>query len=195
MSPINVRWRLVEASDVSALAKFTCAPARRSGVKPEYQPEPWSQRAQSMLRDLPRDALRDSGRRDWRYVVGVVASATEFPQSGLLLPRGVIVAAFIHIDCRASATSLSAYPMRDLVVAGIHLPLRGALTSTGQRLSHEMMRVAVGDAASRVTGSGILRAQVHPDNTRSIGLLRSSGFVLVPEPRTSGLIDYARRIP
>jgi hypothetical protein len=195
VSPLQVQWRLVEPSDVSPLSTFTCAPPKVPKLKAEYQPEPWSRRAQSMIRGLARDALRDSGRLDWRYVVGVVAAATELPQAGLILPQGAIGAVFVHIDGRATASATSPYPMRDLVVAGIHVHLQGMLTTSGQRLSDEMVAVAVGDAASRMGQPGILRAQVHPGNGRSIGLLRRSGFVRVPAARTPGLIDYARRVP
>lgn len=64
-------------------------------------------------------AIKVLWRLDWRYVVGVVAETTAHPHTSRLLAQGTVIAAFIHVDSRAAATTRSTYPMRDLVVAGV----------------------------------------------------------------------------
>ena len=167
---IAVSWRLAaHPQDQASIVRFCCTQSvSPRPKKAAHHPEPFALEAERILRTHPRDASRDSRRRQWRFILGEDED-------------GAVAAAFVHRGPPdfAGPPIPHGVPVRLLMAMAVRYDLRGSVvTPGGGRLSDEMLAFAVDDAR-RATPGGILLARVHPANTPS-GLVELSCHVTYP---------------
>ena len=161
---IAVSWRLAaHPQDQASIVRFCCTQSvSPRPKKAAHHPEPFALEAERILRTHPRDASRDSRRRQWRFILGEDED-------------GAVAAAFVHRGAPdfAGPPIPHGVPVRLLMAMAVRYDPRGSVvTPGGGRLCDEMLALAVDDAR-RATPGGILLARVHPANTPS-GLVELS---------------------
>jgi hypothetical protein len=164
---IHVGWREATHPDDQALMDaFICAPPFVTRHKRlENHPEPHAVEVQSLLRGLLKAASRNSRGLDWRYLVCVDE-------------QGQVAAALVHRRAPdiTSGRLPREVPVRLIVAAAVRLDLRGvSCRPDGERLSDQMIRIALTDARTDTIG-GLVFAEVDPGNPRMQAVLMRNGF-------------------
>ena len=167
----QLRWSLVCKADQAEIQAFECwqpVSYARNHKPPELE-------AQSLLRALPREALRDAGNRGWRYHVARSQSDDR------------VAAAFVYRDApdfRLPSHSDGARLFL-LCAAGIRTDLQGQRLG-GQRYSDIMMRRLLDDVSRAPGEEKLLLAKVRRDNPKSMALLDRHLFRIAPPSNRPG---------